>query len=235
MISTYDIMVIKEDMNHEKLIYLAISRKDFVFRLITIKEYTQAKMLTSTPEEFNDAICQIALIHPVDYNFATSPIAGASDVAAEHIIEQSKIFDSKGVLDSLENARAKINRFFDQCVLLIKAAFTEYTLDEIQDWNYEKLMDMVAKAEFVLKLQGNEVKIECEIEEIDQKESRRKSDAELVHNGIDPMFYYADQIKLKQDFIDRPVILGNNWREEGLIKDVQQQILRRQISKRKLS
>lgn len=232
MISTYDIMVIKEEMNHEKLIYLAVSNKDFVFRLITIKEYTQAKMLTNTPEEFNDAICQIALIHPADFNFAVSPIAGASDIAVEHIINHSKIFDNKGVIDSLEASRLKLNRFFDQCVLLVKAAFAEYTLEEIQEWNYEKLMDMVAKSEYVLKLRGNEVKIECELEEIDPEENRRKSDAELIHNGVDPMFYYADQIKLKADFIDRPVILGNNWREEELIKNVQKQILRRQVGRR---
>lgn len=234
MINIYDIMVIKEEMNHEKLIYLNISRKDFIFRLVTVKEYTQAKMLTSTPEEFNDAICQIALIYPEEYNFAISPIAGASDICAKHIIEQSKIFDSKGVLDLLDQARLKLERFFDQCILIVKAAFEEYTLEEIQEWNYDKLMDMLAKAEYVLKLRGRDVKIECDIEEIDPKESRRKSDAELVHNGIDPMFYYAEEIKLKADQVDKPVILGNNWREEGLIKDVQNQIRRRHISQRKL-
>lgn len=233
MISTYDIMVLKEDMNHEKLIYLAISRKDFVFRLITVKEYTQAKMLTNTPEEFNDAICQIALIYPEEYNFAESPIAGASDIASSHIIKHSKIFDLKGVVETLEGSRLKLNRFFDQSTLIVKSAFSEYTLEEIQDWNYEKLMDMVAKAEFVLKLRGNEVKLECEIEE-ETKEDRSKTDAELVRNGIDPMFYYADQIKLKSEQIDRPVILGNNWREEGLIKDVQQQIFKRRINQSKL-
>lgn len=229
MISTYDIMVIKEEMNHEKLIYLAVSRKDFVFRLITVKEYTQVKMLTSTPEEFNDAICQIALIYPEDYNFANSTIAGASDIAASYIIEQSKIFDLKGVTETLDASRLKLNRFFDQSLLIIKAAFSEYTLEEIQEWNYEKLMDMVAKAEFILKIRGNEVKLECEVEE-ETEEDRNKTDAELVRNGIDPMFYYADQIKLKSEQIDRPVILGNNWREEGLIRDVQQQILKRRIN-----
>lgn len=229
MISTYDIMVLKEEMNHEKLIYLAIGMKDFVFRLITVKEYTQAKMLTNTPEEFNDAICQIALVYPEEYSFAESPIAGASDVASSHIIEQSKIFDLKGVMESLDESRLKLNRFFDQSTLIVKAAFSEYTLEEIQDWNYERLMDMVAKAEFVLKLKGNEVKLECEIEE-QTEEDKSKTDAELIRNGIDPMFYYADQIKLKSEQIDRPVILGNNWREEGLIKDVQQQILKRRIN-----
>ena len=229
MISTYDIMVIKEEMNHEKLIYVNIERKDFVFRLITLKEFTQAKMLTSTTEEFNDAICQIALIYPQDFNFAVSPVAGASDRCAKHIIDESKILDSKGVLEQLEVSRAKLTRFFDQCVLIIKAAFSEYTLEEIQDWNYEKLMDMVAKAEYVLKLRGNDVTIECEVEEISEKTAKMESDAELIINGIDPMFYHSDKIKLKHELIDRPVILGNNWREEGMIKDVREQIRRRCI------
>lgn len=230
MLNTYDIMVLKEEMNHEKLIYVYVARKDFVFRLITLKEYTQARMLTNTIEELNDAICQIALIHPEDYNFAQSPVAGASDICAEHIIQESKIFDSKGVMNHLEYSREKLNRFFDQCIMLVKAAFSEYTLDEIQDWNYEKLMDMVAKAEYVLKIRGHEVKIECEFEESNPEEERRKTDAELVHNGVDPMFYYANEIKLKKEQVDKPVILGNNWRREDLIENVRQQILRRQFN-----
>lgn len=226
MINTYDIMVLKEEMNYEKLIYFNISNKDFVLRLITLKEYTQAKMLTTTKEEFNDAICQIAIVYPDNYNFSQSKIAGASDTMSDYIIEHSKIFDVSGVINSLDLSREKLNRFYDQCVLVIKAAFQEYALEEIQDWNYEKLVDMVAKAEYVLKLRGNEVKLECEVEELDIK-TDTNSDNELISNGIDPMFYYSDQIELKKDFIDKPVILGNNWRDERLIESVRKQISRR--------
>lgn len=232
MITSYDLMVIKEEMNHDKIIHLIVSNKDFVFRLITVKEYTQARMLTSTPEEFNDAVCQIALIYPEDYNFSISPIAGASDIAGGYIIKESKIFDNKAVLDVLENSRAKLGRFYDQCVLMIKAAFSEYTLEEIENWNYDKLMDMVAKSEYVLNLRGDfkrEYKIECEIEECNEGDITY-TDAELISSDTDPMFYYADKIKLKKDFIDKPVILGNNWGEEELINDVREQILKRRIS-----
>lgn len=226
MLTVYDLMLLKESIDNDKIIYIQYGIHEFVFKTISPKEYSQAKMLTTTKEELSDAICQIALIYPKEYDFSQSPVAGLSDGMCEKIVEESLLFNDIGVIDKFEECKNKLNTFLSQCTLFIKAAFPEYKLEEIENWNYEKLMNMTAKAEFVLKIQGSEYEIQYNKEDL-TNEAEEVTDKELVENGIDPMFYYSDKINLKKPFINYPIILGTSWNREDLIEDVRQQILTR--------
>lgn len=227
MLTVYDLMLLKESIDDNKIIYIQYGKHEYVFKTISPKEYSQAKMLTTTKEELSDAICQIALIYPSEYDFSQSPVAGLSDSMSQHIIEESLLFNEVGVIDKFEECKGKLNTFLTQCSLFIKAAFPEYKLEEIENWNYERLMDMTAKAEFVLKIQGSDYEIQYNKEELKEIVDDDVSDRELVENGIDPMFYHSDKITLKKPFINYPIILGSSWNREDLIKDVRQQILAR--------
>lgn len=226
MLTVYDLMLLKESIENDKIIYVEYGKHEFVFKTISPKEYNQAKNLTSTKEELSDAVCQIALMYPNDYDFSQSPVSGLSDRMSEKIIEESLLFNDIGVIDKFEECKGKLNTFLSQCTLFIKAAFPEYKLEEIENWNYEKLMDMTAKAEFVLKIQGSDFEIQYNKEDL-SKEVVERTDKELTENGIDPMFYYSDRINLKKPFINYPIILGSSWDREDLIDNVRQQILTR--------
>jgi hypothetical protein len=228
MLGLYDVLLVKEAHNNDKIIYLQFRHHDFIFRLLSPKEYSQCKMLTSNKEELHDAICQLTLLYPDDVSFSTLPFAGLSDFAAEQIIERSMIFEDKKVLDKFEQAKNKLNKFLPQCMLFVKAAFPEYTLEQIEDWSYEKLMEYTAKAEFILKLKGSEYVIEYE--DVDE-EKPTITDDELRKKGIDPMMYYSNEIVLKKPLVDYPVILGSDWRNKELSDRVGEQILRRQFIK----
>ena len=112
----------------------------------------------------------------------------------------------------------------------------EYTLDEIENWSYEKLMKMTAKAERILQLRGaidpctgEPVKLNYEIdEEKINKPKPEMTTEEMLKKGIDPMFYHADKIILKKPYIDLPVILGSDWKNKELSDRVGRQILGRQ-------
>lgn len=227
MLSVYDIMLIKENNNNDSILYFNYGKHDLVFRMLSPKEYTQIKLMTSTKEELNDAICQLTLLYPEDFDFSESPIAGMSDNASASIVEKSLIFNDIGVIESFEKSKERLTKFLPQCMLFIKAAFPEYTMQEIEEWHYEKLMDMTAKAEFVLKIQGSNYEIGYDKEDL-LANIEPKTDSELTLDGIDPMFYNADKIILKQPFINYPVIAGNSWNDEEMINSVREQILRRQ-------
>lgn len=227
MLTIYDLMLLKESINNEKIIYIQFEKHEYVFRSISPKEYTQAKFLTSIAEELSDAICQIALIYPDDFDFSQSSVAGLSDYMSKEIIRESLLDNDLGVIEQFEESKRKLSTFLVQCSLFIKAAFPEYTLNEIEEWSYEKLMDMTAKAEFVLKIQGSQFEIKYNKDEIENPNEEKIEDRELYKNGIDPMFYYSDTIKLRNPLISYPIILGSSWDREELIKDVREQILTR--------
>ena len=229
MLTIYDLMLLKESINNDKIIYIQHGKHEYVFKTISPKEYYQIKMLTNTKEELSDSICQVALIYPNDFDFSNSPIAGLSDGMSEKIVEESLLFNDIGVIDKFEEAKSKLNTFLSQCTLFVKAAFPEYKLEEIEEWTYEKLMDMTAKAEFVLKIQGSDYEIKYNKEELSE-EAEEKTDRELIDNGIDPMFYHSDKIELKKPFISYPIILGSSWDREDLVENVREQIFARQHS-----
>lgn len=235
MLNLYDLLLIKEQNGNDKLIYVKFNNRDYIFRLLAPKEYTQCKLLTANKYEMNDAICQLTLIYPEDLSFAENPIGCISDKIAESIIEKSMIFEDLDVLIHFEDEQEKLDRFIPQCILFVKAAFmTEYSLDEIEGWSYEKLMEMTAKAERILQLRGatnpdgTPIKLNYEIDEEKLLNPKEEPSAkELREKGIDPMFFYADKITLKKPLIDQPVILGNNWKNEEMVKNVGRQILGR--------
>lgn len=230
MLTIYDLMLLKESINNEKIIYVQFGKHEYVFRSISPKEHTQAKFLTSRAEELSDAICQIALIYPGDFDFSQSPVAGLSDSISKRIISESLLDNDLGVIEQFEESKNKLSTFLVQCSLFVKSAFPEYTLNEIEEWNYEKLMDMTAKAEFVLKIQGSQFEIKYNKEELENPEKEKVEDKVLYDNGIDPMFYYADAIKLRNPLISYPIILGASWDREELVEDVRKQIFARRHS-----
>lgn len=229
MLDLYNIMLEKEKHGEDKLIYIQFNKHDYIFRLLAPKEYAQCKLLTSNKYELNDAICQLTLIYPSKINFIEYPIGCLSDNIAQVIVDKSLIFKDAKVLKHLEDSRQHINKFVTQCALFVKAAFiSEFSLDEIESWSYEKLVEMAAKAERILELRGSEQKLEYEIDESKSTAKQQKIDPKkLLKNGIDPMFYYSNEIILKKPLIDYPIILGPDWHNKELSDSVGRQILGR--------
>lgn len=233
MLSLYDLLLIKEQHNNEKLIYIKFNKHDYIFRLLSPKEYVQCKLLTSSEYEQSDAICQLTLVYPEEFSFATSPIGCISDEISKIIIDKSMIFRDVDVLIKFEENQEKLKRFVPACINFVKAAFNEFSYDEIESWSYEKLMDMTAKAERVLQLRagdidGKVIKLNYEIDEEKLNNPPPEPTAEeLLKQGIDPMMYYSKDIVLKKPLVDDPFILGSDWRNEELMKRVGQQIHKR--------
>ena len=232
----YDLLLLKQSQNGDKLIFIKFNKHNFVFRLISADEYTQCKILTNDDYTFHDAICQLALVYPEDYSFAESRIGCVSDYMAEQIIDKSLIFKDEKLVEILEQNRERNKTFLRECKLLVKAAFPEYSLEEINNWAYEKLMEMTAAGERLLQLRNPLPMFEDENiykvgYELDEEKIKNKnvvpSDKELWEQGIDPMIYKSPMIRLKKPLIDDPLIMGNNWRDEELNKKVGRQIFRR--------
>ena len=232
-LTLYDLLILKEKNNGDNLIYIKFNKHNFVFRHISPDEYTQCKLLTLDKYSFNDAICQTTLVYPEDISFAEFGVGCFTDYAAEQIIEKSLIFKDEKLLELLEENRAKNKTFTRECKLLVKAAFPEYSLEEINNWSYTKLMDMTAAGERILQLRGSitpdgepyEIQYELDEEKIKEKK-KEPTDLELIEKNIDPMIYNYSKIQLKKPFVDEPVILGPDWRNEELSKKVGEQILR---------
>ena len=118
-----------------------------------------------------------------------------------------------------------------QCMDLIKAFIPEYTYEEMEEWTWEKLMQITVRAEKVAALRGFEWSLKDEseqyIEEMQNINSENKEFLkELETNGIDPMFYFEDEIKhtFKKEVLDFPLIGGSHWNDEVVLSVIREQI-----------
>lgn len=230
----YDILSIKEKYNGEKLIYIKFNNREYLFRLISSYEYKECKMFAEDSFTFNDAICQLAVVYPENIDFSNLGIAGFSDFTASVIIDKSMIFEDIRLTEILEENRTNNMTFIKECKLIIKAAFSELSLKEINNMSYVKMMEMTADAEKILSLRGcrnsdgSLIKVEYEIDEEKIKEAEKElTDKELWAKGIDPMLYNIDKLQLKKPLIDEPFIMGPKWNDEELNRNVGRQILKK--------
>lgn len=227
----YDVLEVKEKYSNDKLIYVKFNTHEFIFRLISSNEYNECKMFAKDNLTFNDLICQISIAYPEDVDFNGYKIAGLADHIAPIIIEKSMIFEDVKLTELLEESRSNNSTFIKECKLMIKAAFSEFSLQEINNMSYVKIMEMTADAERILNLRGcrnndgSLIKVEYEIDKEKIKEDKENvSDKELWSKGIDPMIFNIDKLNLKKPLIDDPFIFGPDWMDEELNKKVGQQI-----------
>lgn len=197
MLLIKDIVNIKEKAGYKKLIHIKFSTHEYIFKLINLNTYIKASIVSDTYEEFNDFICQSALIYPDKFVFSNSTIAGLADEISKRIIYESHILDESSIIDCFEESRSKLNTFLEQSKLFVKAAFPEISLKEIRDWDYEKLMEMTAKSEYILKLRGVDVHLEYDKNYLNNKSNKEYMNSQNKIKDLNKESIENNYIKFK--------------------------------------
>ena len=226
----------KSRYNGHKIIYVRFLDEDFVFRTLSKKEYKYIIQNNPSRIDTEDAICNTACIFPEEYEFKMCGFAGLNEYVASLIEDISGLKDITSVLNEYHKAKED-NSLEVQCMNLIKAFIPEYTYEEMEGWTWEHLMKMTARAEDVAKLKGFDWHLKDESEEYMEEVNKINPDNkefidELYSHGIDPMFYFENNIKkmLVHDVLDFPLIGGSHWNDEAILDVIRTQIRNRRRS-----
>jgi len=213
-----------------KIIYVRFCDTDFIFRTLTRKEYRYILAENSDRMDIEDAICNTACVFPEEYDFCYCGFAGLNEYVAQHIEKYSGFIDINDILDEYRKFKAYDN-LDTQCMDLIKAFIPEYTYEEMETWTWTKLMQIVVRAEKVAALKGFDWHVEDKSEEFNEAVSKIDIEneeyiQELIKNGIDPMFYFADNLQdlNHRTLVDFPLIGGVHWNDEEVLDAIRQQI-----------
>ena len=220
----------KDLYSGHKIIYVRFLDTDFVFRTLTRKEYKYILKSCASKMDIEDAICNTCCIYPEDYNFDDCGFAGLNEYVADIIETISGLKDVQQVLNEYHQLKEMSNLEI-QCMDLIKAFIPEYTYEEMEEWTWEKLMFMTVRAEKVAELKGFDWHIQDQTEEYMEEMSKINSDnkeflKELQDNGIDPMYYFSDELQhtFKREILDFPLIGGTHWNDEVVLDVIRKQI-----------
>ena len=220
----------KDLYSGHKILYVRFLDNDFIFRSLTRKEYKYLLQSGLSQLDMEDSICNTACLYPEDYDFTTCGFAGLNEYVANIIKDISDFSDIRSILNEYHKYK-EMDNLETQCMDLIKAFIPEYTYEEMEEWTWEKLMQITVRAEKVAALRGFEWSLKDEseqyIEEMQNINSENKEFLkELETNGIDPMFYFADEIKhtFKKEVLDFPLIGGSHWNDEVVLSVIREQI-----------
>ena len=220
----------KDLYSGHKILYVRFLDTDFIFRSLTRKEYKYLLQSGLSQMDMEDSICNTACIYPEDYDFNTCGFAGLSEYVSGIIKEISDFNDIRDILNEYYKYKSMDNLEI-QCMDLIKAFIPEYTYEEMEEWTWEKLMQITVRAEKVAALKGFDWNLKDESEQYMEELNKINSDnkefiKELEQNGIDPMFYFEDEIKqtFKKEVLDFPLIGGTHWNDEVILGVIREQI-----------
>ena len=220
----------KDLYSGHKILYVRFLDNDFIFRSLTRKEYKYLLQSGLSQMDMEDSICNTACLYPEDYDFTVCGFAGLNEYVANIIKDISDFSDIRSILNEYHKYK-EMDNLEIQCMDLIKAFIPEYTYEEMEEWTWEKLMQITVRAEKVAALRGFEWSLKDEseqyIEEMQNINSENKEFLkELETNGIDPMFYFEDEIKhtFKKEVLDFPLIGGSHWNDEVVLSVIREQV-----------
>lgn len=225
----------KDLYSGHKIIYVRFLDTDFIFRTLTRKEYKYIVQSSTSQIEIEDKICNTTCLYPEEYEFETSGFAGLNEYVADIIQDLSGFKDIQTVLNGYRQAKENSNLEI-QCMDLIKAFIPEYTYEEMEEWTWEKLMYMTVRAESIATLKGFDWHIQDQSEEYMQEMEKINSDNkefvnELQNNGIDPMYYFAEELKetFTHDILELPLISSSHWNNEVILDAIRRQTRKKNV------
>lgn len=227
MLTNIQLNLIKETVNR-KIIYINILGLDFVFRTLGYKEFEDLKSICINEKMLQDGVCNLTVIYPEQFKFSEDIEAGISKICSENIIKVSKVNDINAIMDSIEYYRNEQQKQINVCVNLIKSVFTEYKVEEILDWDWDRIIEYSMRAEQIIhfRLSPNIKLIDNreQIQENNKETTKEDFNKELLEHGISPTLYYCKDIA--NNVVNNPIIVGNNWDNEDVIQYARKEIER---------
>jgi hypothetical protein len=213
----FDLIVAEAKSKYGEVHMVEVEDDVFLFRCLTRKEYMDTLMVTQDPSVQEEIICQLAVIYPPNLNFAQMG-AGFASLLAPEIINQSGFGNLRKSHYYFDTYKERMMGSFEmQAEAAIQAAFPNITEEEMQNWTVEKLMRMLAKAEWILRevkgypieFQDLSQQTEGEAEEPKEPPTFKELGRAMREKGLDPMIEYAPYIvKPTKPFAEFPFIAG---------------------------
>lgn len=136
--------------------FTEVNGNEFIFRLLGNKEYETLQSACTDLTDLDEKIAQLCVLYPEIDDWSTSIYAGYTTAIGQAIREESLITpkeDGSGDFKTIiEQETLKLdNLFAAQMPLIIKHAFPEYTLADLENLSMRAQIELYAKAAWMAK------------------------------------------------------------------------------------
>lgn len=123
----------------------------FVWRPLSRAEFRNIAKTIEVPEEQFDEICRLCLLDPVIEDFDELP-AGIPEALSKEILYKSGYGEDNPLMKKYEfDFDQEMQMFEHQVSCVVKFAFPDLSLEEIESWGLEKTMWYYSRAKWMLE------------------------------------------------------------------------------------
>lgn len=123
----------------------------FMFRALTKREMKIAKEVYNDDYERTEYICKACIIEPQISDYSLDIFAGVPEILCSAILEESGYTDANKVKHMIARWEKEMEDVENQLPLVIKEAFQDIPLEEIESWPMLKLTEYYVKAKWLLE------------------------------------------------------------------------------------
>lgn len=137
---------------HYHAIYVSeINDIEFIWRGLSRAEYRKAMEWYDDDYERAEFVCRLCILEPQVDDWAVEIPAGIPETLTQHILEESGFSEGSTKIKQLGlQFDAEMTKFENQVSCIIREVYSEFTLDEIENWPIEKTMWYFSRAKWVL-------------------------------------------------------------------------------------
>lgn len=125
---------------------------EFVFRGLSYAEFTEIDRYIEDPYEKSEELCRKCVLHPEVTDWSDDIYGGIPETLAEEILKMSGYSDQYDKLREEEAKNdAEMTLMIHQMPCIIKEVFSEYHIEEITSWPFDKLIWHYSRAKWTLE------------------------------------------------------------------------------------
>lgn len=124
----------------------------YIWRGLTKAEFTKANEYFEDDYERAEFVCRQCVLYPELEDYSLDMDAGIPETLTEDILRESGYTLNSKELDSkIFEYEQKMTTFDNQITCIIKEAFQDISLEEIENWQFEKMIWYYARAKWTLE------------------------------------------------------------------------------------
>jgi hypothetical protein len=128
-----------------------IKDQEYIFRGLTRAEFKEAQAYSEDDFDKAEYVCTVCVLYPV-MDFEKDAWGGVPEALTTEILRESGFTNSAAELDQkLLEYEAEMMKFDNQMVCIIKEAFQDINIEDIENWQYEKLLRYYSRAKWMLE------------------------------------------------------------------------------------
>jgi hypothetical protein len=129
-----------------------IEDQTFIWRGLTKGEFKKANEYYEDPYDRAEYVCRKCVLHPDIDDWSIDMWAGIPETLTENILRESGFtLTSKEIDTKIAGYEYQMQTFDNQIACVIKEAFHDITLEEIDEWQFEKILWYYARAKWTLE------------------------------------------------------------------------------------